>query len=395
VIPFHPRYLESAVKNDLKEKMVFVGGPRQVGKSSLAVRIAESYSAHESFTWDDAQDRKTVRENRYAPESRCLVFDELHKWSGWQNHLKGLYDKDQNRFHILVTGSARLDVYRRGGDSLLGRYHYHRLHPLSVVEVLTGNAPPPLPIPFEELRFPQLSGAEDAVGALLKFGGFPEPFFRQDEKVLRRWHVARMERLISQDIRDTEFLRDLSKLEQLADLLPGKVGSLFSINSVREDLEVTHKTVSHWVDVLERFYVHFRIRPFHGKAIHSLRKEPKLYLWDWSQASDEGARMENLVASHLLKFVHRLHDSEGHRADLHFLRDRAGRETDFLVTVDRRPWFAVEVKRTADPSLKNLSYFGERLSIPFLYQVVFQPTRDTLKDNTRTLSASRFLSALS
>jgi len=229
----------------------------------------------------------------------------------------------------------------------------------------------------------------------LKFGGFPEPLLKQSEKELRRWHNQRVERLVKEDIRDLENIRNLSLLQILVDVLPGKVGSLLSLNSLREDLSVAHKTVSNWVDVLERFYYHFRIYPFHHKKIKSLKKEPKLYMWDWSEVPDNsGARLENIVASHLLKMCHFLNDVDGYKTDLHFLRDTEGREVDFLVTENGKPWLAVEVKSGSKEISKNLTYFGNRLEIPFLYQVVSENDIDIRKDTVRIISLDRFLVSL-
>lgn len=229
---------------------------------------------------------------------------------------------------------------------------------------------------------------------LFHFGGFPEPFFKQDDKTLRRWQNERVDRLIREDIRDIELIRDLSRLEILVGMLPEKVGSLLSLNSMREDIGVTHVTLSRWMDMLERFYYHFRLRPFAATHIKSLRKEPKLYLWDWSEAPSKAARFENMVASHLLKFAHFLHDAEGYKIDVFFLRDIEGREADFLVTHDRTPWFAVEVKQSDTAPSKQLRYFVEKLSIPFAYQVVAEHGIDFTKDGVRVMSGDVFLGGL-
>ncbi|HEY4494951.1 MAG TPA: DUF4143 domain-containing protein, partial [Candidatus Paceibacterota bacterium] len=229
---------------------------------------------------------------------------------------------------------------------------------------------------------------------LFQFGGFPEPFIKKDLKTLRRFHNERLDRIVREDIRDIENVRDLSSLQVLVEILPGRVGSLFSANSLKEDLGVTHKTISLWLDVLERFYYHFRIYPFTSTTIRSLRKEPKVYLWDWSQIDNEAARFENMVASHLLKTIHFLYDTEGYKAELHFLRDREGREVDFLVSVNKKPWMAVEVKLSNKEISKNLKYFSERLKIPFIYQVVKEKGVDFTVNGIRAISADKFLSGL-
>ncbi len=387
------RYLHPFIHRDLAQKMVFLAGPRQVGKTTLAQYLGnQEYSRFQYLNWDNAQDRRTIRESRFDARARLLIFDELHKYRQWKNHIKGIFDTHRDRFQILVTGSARLDLYRRGGDSLQGRYHHYRLHPFSVAELLgLQNAL----LPPKELTFPESTAASrKAFAALWERGGFPEPLFTLDARDIRRWRNERLERLIKEDIRDVEMVRDLSALQILGDILPAKVGSLLSLNALRGDLQVTHKTIALWVEVLERFYYHFRIYPFASTRIKSLRKEPKLYLWDWSQLEDSGKRLENIVASHLLKAVHYLTDVEGYRAELSFLRDVEGREADFLVTIDRKPWFVVEVKDSDAQVSKSLRYFQERLRIPFAFQVVRQPHVDVMNGQIRLMSADILLQAL-
>lgn len=200
--------------------------------------------------------------------------------------------------------------------------------------------------------------------------------------------------MFREDILDVQSIRDIGNMKLLSDILSSKVGSLLSLNAIREDLEVSHRAVTHWMDILESFYYHFRIYPYSTKKIRSLKKEPKLYLWDWSEVEDEAARFENLIASHLLKFVHFITDYEGYRAELYFLRDVDKREVDFLVTINAKPWFAVEAKLNDTNLSPNLLYFKERLSIPYVYQVVKMEKTDRLEKGARIISAGKFLSGL-
>ena len=388
------RYLVDDILPDLDDKMVFIGGARQVGKTSMAKYIAENhYKSSDYLNWDVREDRRNIIQSSFKGDAQLILFDEIHKYKGWKNYLKGQFDKHRGDFKILVTGSARLDVYRRGGDSLMGRYFYYRLHPFSLAESFGKRNPLK---PLDDISIADATAeTSEALASLIKFGGFPEPFLKQSERDLRRWHSQRLERLVKEDIRDLENIRDLSALQILVDLLPVKVGSLLSLNSLREDLAVAHKTVSSWMDVLERFYYHFRIYPFAHSRIKSLKKEPKLYLWDWSEiTANDGARLENVVASHLLKLCHCLNDVDGHKTDLWFLRDIDGREVDFLVTDGQEPWFAVEVKSSAKDVSKSLAYYGHKLEIPSLYQVVDERNIDVRKDRIRILSMEKFLSSL-
>lgn len=388
---FTPRYIYSNILEDLKQKMVFIGGPRQVGKTTLAKHIGSTFTSSMYLNWDHRADRKHILQESFMPDAQLLTFDEVHKYRKWKNYIKGVFDTQHEQYRILVTGSARLDLYKKGGDSLLGRYHYYRLHPFSVAELVQkqNTFEPFQPIDFSVNQ--QLGGS---FKQLLTFGGFPEPLFTQNEQILRRWHNERVDRLIREDIRDVELVRDISALQILADILPEKVGSRLSLNALREDLEVTHKTIALWVEILERFYYHFRIYPFTSRTIQSLRKEPKLYLWDWSQVETPAARLENIVASHLLKFVHYLVDVHGYKAELYYLRDVQGHEVDFLVSVNKRPWFAVEVKSSDLKPAKHLLYFQNKLKIPFLYQVVNEENIDLLIQNVRVMSVAKFLAGL-
>jgi predicted AAA+ superfamily ATPase len=385
------RYLTPCILDDLNEKMVFVGGPRQVGKTTLCRDfVATLFNNPAYFNWDNRTDRKAIMAATWPGDAELLIFDEIHKYRQWKGLIKGEYDKHKGTFKFLVTGSARLDLYRRGGDSLQGRYHYYRLHPFSLAEMEGISARSPV---FSELTLDR-DFHQDALNTLDSFGGFPEPFTKQSPRQIRRWHNEKIERMFREDIQDIEAIRDVGNMKLLSDILPARVGSCLSLNAIREDLEVSHRAVTNWMDILEAFYYHFRIYPYLAKKIRSLKKEPKLYLWDWSEVQDEANRFENLVASHLLKFVHFLTDHEGYRAELSYLRDVDKREVDFLVTIDGKPWFAVEVKLNDTVLSPNLLYFRDRLSIPYIYQVVKKDKIDLLEKGGRVVSAGRFLAGL-
>ena len=385
------RYLTKFVTEDLKEKMVFVGGPRQVGKTTLARKLVGNHFQHPGyFNWDNRQDRRSIMQSSWPGDAELIILDEIHKYKKWKSLVKGEYDKLKDKYSFLITGSARLDLYRKGGDSMLGRYHYYRLHPFTLAEVVDRQSVPNV---FEEVPIPSQTEKELFLG-LDKFGGFPEPFLRQNARVLRRWHNQKVDRLFREDIRDVEQVRDIVNMQLLGDLLPDRAGSLLSLNSLREDLEVSHRAVSNWINILESFYYCFRIYPFAAKNYRSLKKEAKLYLWDWSEIEQEPARFENCVASHLLKLVHFLHDYEGYRAQLYYLRSIEKKEVDFLVTIDKKPWFAVEAKINDANASPHLYYFKDKLKIPFSYQVVKSNGVDRFMNGVRIVSANRFLAGL-
>ena len=385
------RYLTNYIVDDLKNKMVFVGGPRQVGKTTLCRNfIGASFRNHAYFNWDNRADRKTIMAASWPGEAELLIFDEIHKYRQWKGLIKGEYDKFKDRFKFLVTGSARLDLYRKGGDSLQGRYHYYRLHPFTLAEIegISYKSSVAGEIPVGKDFY------HDVLDILDNFGGFPEPVTKQSKRQLRRWHNEKLERMFREDILDVQSIRDIGNMKLLSDILPSRVGALLSLNNMREDLEVSHRAVTHWMDVLEAFYYQFRIYPFSAKKIRSLKKESKLYLWDCSEVEDEAARFENLIASHLLKFAHFITDNEGHKAELYYLRDVDKREVDFLVTVKNKPWFAVEVKLNDTVLSPSLLYFRDRLEIPYVYQVVKKEKTDRLEKGARIISAGKFLAGL-
>ncbi len=279
-----------------------------------------------------------------------IVFDEIHKFSNWKSLLKGFYDAYVPETNCIVTGSARLNDFRKGGDSLLGRYHYFRMHPLS---------------PFEVNENFQMSD----IHRLLKFGGFPDPFSRAEDRFLRRWQKDRIERLVHEDLRDLERVKDLTLIEMLIEALPSRVGSPLSIQSLREDLQVAHESVQRWIEILDYLYLVFRIAPFGSPKIRAVKKEQKLYFWDWTSVENHGPRFENFVAGQLLRFCHHQEDIEGYKMELRFLRDIDGREIDFVVLQDKKPLFAVECKTGESQLSSQISYFKARTNIPRFYQV--------------------------
>lgn len=370
------RYLKGPVEKDLSERMVFVGGPRQVGKTTFALSfLPEPMGNNPGYlNWDNVKVRSLLLKGELPPGESFIVLDEIHKFARWRNLVKGFYDANRSSVSFLVTGSARLDYYRKGGDSLQGRYHYYRLHPFSLLEL-------------------NPSGNKKDLELLLKFGGFPEPVLRGDERFWRRWQRERIQRVIYEDIRDLENIKEISLLELLAEELPNRVGSPLSIKNLKELLQVAHETVARWIEIFERMYFCFRIAPYGPPRIRAVKKEQKLYLWDWSLVTDPGARFENFVAAQLLKYCHFLEDTEGHKMELQFLRDTDKREIDFVVLKDRKPCFAVECKYGERGLNPAMHYFKERTAIPQYYQV-HMGEKDYLQDGIRVLPVEKFFREL-
>lgn len=347
------RYLEKSIADFLNDKMVFIGGPRQVGKTTTALNLLKAQRGDEHpayYNWDILSDRKRIQAEDFPSNQPLLIFDEIHKFAKWRTMIKGFYDRYYPKKNALVTGSARLDYYRKGGDSLLGRYRYLRMHPFSIDE-LSSNP------------------SQSDLSLLLKFGGFPEPLFRGSEKHWRLWQNERVARVLYEDLRDLEKVSEISLLELLMETLPSKIGSPLSLQSLREDLQVSHDSIRRWLTIFENLYLCFRISPFGSPKIKAVKKEQKLYFWDWSQSINDGTRFENFVASQLLKYCHFLEDTEGYKMELRYVRDVLKREVDFVVLRNKKPMFAVECKTGEKQVSDATRYFKLRTNIPKFYQV--------------------------
>ncbi|MBX7066786.1 MAG: ATP-binding protein [Parachlamydiales bacterium] len=356
-------------------QMIFLMGPRQAGKTTLSLEAAGEWPSHFYFNWDNPAERLLFIEGVEAiarqaglkelrEEKPVLIFDEIHKFGKWKNFLKGFFDLYEKAARIIVTGSSRLNVYKRGGDSLMGRYFYYRVHPLSVAEIISAEWNE------EEIRMPKPIQDEDW-NALLEHGGFPEPFIQRSPHFSRRWKTIRKDQLFREDIRDGTRIQELAQLELLADLLRNQAAQSMDYLSLSKKVGVSVDTIRRWIEVLKSFYYCFVIQPWSKNISRSLLKEPKIYLWDWSLVESEGHRYENLVASHLLKAVHFWTDLGLGEYSLHYLRTKDQDEVDFLVVKDKKPWFLVEVKTKAKGLNSSLYRFQEETGAPHAFQVAF------------------------
>lgn len=364
------RYLKKTLQKDLKKKMVFIGGPRQVGKTTLALDIAPKKKCY--WNWDFPEDREMILEQK-VPVENFIIYDEIHKFHQWRGYIKGLYDKYRETKTILVTGSARLDYYRHSGDSLQGRYHYHRLHPFTVGEL-------------------KIETQED-MKELMKLGGFPEPFLSGSSKQANRWKREYRSRVIHEDIPSLELSQKISQMEALLLNLPHLVGNPLSINSLKDKFQLAHKTVAKWLDIFERMYLIYRIPPYHSNRLRSVKKEKKHYHYNWSEVSDSGSCFENLVASHLLKWVHFQQDSMGEDVNLCYFRDTDKREVDFIITKNNQPIKAVECKIQFKSVSPHLKYFRSKYPQVECVQVHLEIKNEFIsKENIHILGWKSFLS---
>ncbi len=381
-------------------QIAMVTGPRQVGKTTSA---REGAGEHQYYTWDRQSDRRLISRgadavaedaglSRLSAVARHVVFDEIHKYRPWHSFLKGFFDAYGDRVRTVVTGSARPGFFRRSGDSLMGRYFLYRMHPVSVGELLrtsVGSSVIAEPAPIDDESFK----------ALLRFGGYPEPFLRADTRFYNRWRRLRSELLFREDLRDLTRIQEAGQVEVLGDLLASRAGRLLNYSSLAGDTNIAVDTARRWVAVLEALYYVYTIRPWYRNVPKSLRKQPKLYLWDWSIVADEGARHENFIASHLLKAVHWWTDIGLGQYDLYYLRDKQKREVDFLVVRDGKPWFLAEVKSSGRrPLSPTLPHFQRQVGAQHAFQVAMDLDYEDADCFTRTdptiVPARTFLSQL-
>ena len=372
------RYLAKPVISDLKKKMVFIAGPRQSGKTTLARHLADTHQGTlktNYLNWDSGEDRNHILKENFPSGNGILVLDEIHKYRYWRQTVKGLFDKRKEELQILVTGSGKLDYYSHGGDSLQGRYYFYRLHPLTLGE-LKGN-------PSNELA------------DLLCYGGFPGPFVEKSERETRRWTREYNKRIIDEDLRSLENVRDFSLISLLVSRLPDLVGSPLSVNSLCEDLQVAHQTVKRWLVMLENIYLIFRLYPFGASAIRAVKKEAKHYHFNWTEIEDEAIRFENLVACHLLKWVHFQQDFEGLNYELRYFRDVDRREVDFVLCRDGKPESFIECKTRYKETSRSLLYLRNKFPRARAHQVIYRGEEDFFdKNGVHVVPAAVYLKSL-
>ncbi|MCY4523341.1 MAG: AAA family ATPase [Halobacteriovoraceae bacterium] len=378
------RYIEENILRDLSKKMVFVGGPRQVGKTTMAKRIMQDFIYEKSkkglyLNWDFDDDKEIIIGKKWDDSHQLIIFDEIHKYHRWKNWIKGIYDKQNHIHRFLITGSARLDFYRRGGDSLMGRYHYWRLHPITLDEL------------------PEKMSLAMGMKRLMRIGGFPEPFLDGNEQSARRWRRERFDRIIKEDIRDLEPIKLISSVGLFVNALRKRVGRLIILSNIAKEIQISPKTAKLWLEVINRMYLCFSIRPYSRNLPRSLQRPPKVYFFDNADLildRDEGPCFENLVATHLLKKIHYLEDVSGQNVELGYIRDKEFREVDFIILKDDVIFALIEVKLSDDKISKSLQYYSERLHPKHSMQIVMNLKQEYKKGKCRVLKLETALQVL-
>lgn len=365
------RAQQDLVSRDLARKMVFLTGPRQVGKTSLALAIAEEQERSVYLNYDNFSHREVIRKAAWLPDTRLLILDELHKMENWKNYLKGIYDAKPKQLQILVTGSARLETFRQSGDSLAGRFFRHRLNPFSMTEIP--------------------SATEQTLNRLMERGGFPEPYLAESLDESNRWRLQYIDGLIRTDILDFEKVHDFKAIQLTLELLRQRVGSPLSYASLARDVACSPNTIKRYIEIFEGLYIIFRVTPHHRNIARSIQKEAKIYFYDNGMVvGDEGVRFENLVAGCLLKHLNAIEDYKGRRTSLKTLRTKEKKEVDFVLVVENKPVSLLEVKLSDADISPTLRYFHKKYGIPAV-QLVKNLQLEQVIDGIELRNAGRYM----
>ncbi|MCY4512638.1 MAG: ATP-binding protein [Bdellovibrionales bacterium] len=371
------RYLSSCLLEDLRNKIIIITGPRQCGKTTLSKSLGLSF---DYLNYDEREHHKILLEKSWDRKKKYIIFDEIHKKKNWKLWLKGIYDTEGIPPGILVTGSARLNTYKRMGDSLAGRFFHFRLHPFDIKEVIKS----------------KLCSPEEALNRLLEFGGFPEPFLKSKSSFYGKWKKSHLDIILRQDLITLENIHSLSSIETLVQLLRDRVGSPISYKSLAEDINCSPKAVKSWLQILENLYVVFKITPWNKNIARSLNKAPKYYFYDIAQVRSKPLRLENLVACSLLKEIHFREDVNGEDWKLFYLRNKDKKEVDFLVAKDDQPACMVEVKTSQDTLTEGLKLFAGYFEKIKTVQLVQNLKREkTFPNGMEIRKASSWLSKIS
>ncbi len=366
-------YIRTWEELSCEKNMIFLTGPRQAGKTTLARMISDSYANQLYFNWDIPEDQIRLVQNpsffesvkRRDSTTPLIILDEIHKYRHWKNYLKGIYDKFHDTYKFLVSGSGRLDIYQKGGDSLAGRYLLFHLWPFTIAELGNRNLQIEqfLKNPLQ-ISMKGITELQSIWNRLAKVSGFPEPYLAGRITTYRRWSNTYSRQLIHEDIRDLTGVKSIKDMETLYYLLPSRTGSTISIPSLSRDLKVSYNSVHKWLSSFERFFLVFCISPWTKKISRAIQKERKIYLWDFPRIEDPAARFENMVAMELQRAVTAWNDLGYGRFELHFIKNKEHQEVDFLIANEHKPILLIETKLADREPSAALKKFQNALGIP-------------------------------
>lgn len=347
----------------LGNRMLFLSGPRQVGKTTLVKnRLCSGEGSY--YNWDDRKVRMAFQKDPeffVQTQAPWVCFDEIHKRPKWKDILKGVYDSHKDRFRFVVTGSARLETFKKSGDSLFGRYFHTHLFPLNLPDL----AQTDFQFPEELIQF--LERAADLndgteLEKLLVFSGFPEPFYKESQTFYKRWSAQHHDLIITEDLKELSKIMEVDKVEHLLEMLVPNVCQPVSNKGLATDLETAPSNIKRWLEILSRVQLIFSVPPYSKKIRRSYTVEKKWYFMDWCAA--KGNVFENYVACSLLRAVALYNDRYGEKMSLHYVRTFDGTEVDFLICRDGLPWLLVEAKE-GSPEVSNAVYrFSHELRVP-------------------------------
>jgi hypothetical protein len=372
--------------------MLFIAGPRQVGKTTEVRRLGLSY-----FNWDTIEVKKAFLKDPYffRGSKAWVILDEIHKRrKDWKKLLKGYYDSPERDENFLITGSGRFNLFQKGGDSLQGRYELFHFLPVTLNEWLRVQSPAEARS-FAEWEPDSFSNADrEDEKALIEFGGFPQPLVKGSRSFLNKWLDLYLKRLIEEDVRDFSKVELLDKMELLARLLPERILGPLSHKSLAEDLGVSRDSIKTWIRLFEVLYLGFTLPPFSHQIERAVKKERKWYFFQWAFVEDPAARFENYVGVQLYTACQYWRDQGLGLFELHYVRDQDGREVDFLITKNLKPVALIEVKSQAQSFPASLHFYAERLKVP---AYLVYPSGPTKKEGPGrySLPSSVFLKGLS
>ncbi|MCG2724920.1 MAG: AAA family ATPase [Elusimicrobia bacterium] len=402
------RYLSDIAFSDkFGRQMRFITGPRQAGKTTIAKQCLTNNNSKLYYNWDNKTVRLKFRngsdfiaEDILKTEKRgnyWACFDEIHKIPHWKNILKDFFDTHEKTVKFIITGSARLDMFRNAGDSLSGRYFLFKLNPLILSEIINSPfsniLPEPNSLDYIEKNIAGKKAFTKEMSDLLKYSGFPEPLLKANEVFHKKWVETYLEMTVDHDIRDLSRIHQLESVKQLLSIMPSKIGSPLSINSIREDLEVNFLTAKNYIEYLCKTCVLFKVPPYSSKKNRLIKKEQKVYFYDWTLAGNIGARFENYVAMELKTRIDIWNDSQKDNYKLYFVRSRDGLETDFLIAKNNAPWLLCEAKVSSEGiSSQHRRHSAILGDIPFAQIVLKNDVLRVEKKFFFTVSAARFFS---
>ena len=373
------RYLNEYVKEDLDKKIILLTGPRQTGKTILSRMLKSEF---DYFNFDNIDDRVSLHEKSWDRSKPLIIFDELHKLKNWKSWLKGIYDTEGIPPSIVVTGSAKLDTYKKVGDSLAGRFFQFRMHPLDLKEIKS---------------FLKPENLDSELDKLLLLGGFPEPFLNGTQRFYNRWKKSHLDIILKQDLIDLENVQQITQIETLIQMLKLRVGSPISYSSLAQDLQCSDKTVKRWLTILENMYVIFKVPPFHKNIARAIQKAPKYYFYDTGQVlGDSGIKLENAVACAIHKEIHFRVDCFGEERTLFYVKNKEGKEIDFCVASNNIPSLLLEVKWNDNSLSPNFKQFRKFFSDVKMVQISKTLNREkTFPGGEELRNASKWLAELS